>query len=99
MVVKEGTNNSKYAKLEYEVLKYREDNDISLVRIKLHTGRTHQIRVQFSSRQHPVLGDGKYGSKANLPFIALFSSGLSFTDPETKKPLSFEKAPEWDFFK
>ena len=96
-VVKRERKGVKKASLEYKVTERK--NGLSLVKIKLHTGRTHQIRVQFSSRQHPVLGDGKYGSKANLPFIALFSSGLSFTDPETKKPLSFEKAPEWDFFK
>lgn len=95
-VVKRERKGVKKASLEYKVEERK--NGLSLVKIKLHTGRTHQIRVQFSSRQHPVYGDGKYGSKVNLPFIALFSSGLSFTDPETKKPLSFERSPDWDFF-
>ena len=56
-VVKEGTQNAKLAKLSYEVLNYREDNNISLVKIKLETGRHHQIRVQFSSRGHSLYGD------------------------------------------
>lgn len=96
-VVKRERKGVKKASLEYKVIERK--NGLSLVKIKLHTGRTHQIRVQFSSRQHPVYGDGKYGSRVNLPFIALFSSGLSFTDPETKKTLTFEASPDWDFFK
>lgn len=96
-VVKRERKGVKKASLEYKVIERK--NGLSLVKIKLHTGRTHQIRVQFSSRQHPVYGDGKYGSKVNLPFIALFSSGLSFTDPETKKMLTFEASPQWDFFR
>ena len=48
-VVKEGKKNSKYAKLDYEVLKYNEVKDLSLVKVNLHTGRHHQIRVQLSN--------------------------------------------------
>lgn len=95
-VVKRERKGVKKASLEYKVTDRK--NGLSLVKIKLHTGRTHQIRVQFSSRQHPVYGDGKYGSRVNLPFIALFSSGLSFTDPECRKMLTFEASPQWDFF-
>lgn len=93
-VVPEGTKNSKIAKLEYEVLKYREDNDISLVKIKLHTGRHHQIRVQFSSRGHSIYGDQKYGTRGKQKQIALFAYHLSFLDPVTKQRLTFETLPE-----
>ena len=80
----------KEASLEYEVLGEKEG--LSLVRILLHTGRTHQIRVQFSGRKMPLFGDGKYGAKDNSD-IALFSyritlpSGESFcANPENVKP-------------
>ena len=64
----------KEASLEYEVLGEREG--LSLVKILLHTGRTHQIRVQFSGRKMPLFGDGKYGAKDNS-YIALFSWRLT----------------------
>ena len=51
---------------------------LSLVRIGLHTGRTHQIRVQFSSRGFPLVGDRKYGSKIHIDTVALWSAGISF---------------------
>ena len=54
-----------------------ENGTVSLVKIKLHTGRTHQIRVQFASRKHPILGDRKYGSSAKCQ-VALFSHKISF---------------------
>ncbi len=54
-----------------------ENATVSLVKIKLHTGRTHQIRVQFASRKHPILGDKKYGSNINSK-VALFSHKISF---------------------
>ena len=53
-VVKEGTKNSKYAKLDYEVLKYDKELNLSVLKILLHTGRHHQIRVQLSSRGHSI---------------------------------------------
>ena len=56
-VVKEGTRNSKYAKLDYEVLKYNEEINLSLVKILLHTGRHHQIRVQLANAGHSICGD------------------------------------------
>ena len=59
-VVKEGIKGAKLAKLEYEVLKYNEEINLSVVRVKLHTGRHHQIRVQLSSRMHAIYGDSKY---------------------------------------
>ncbi len=77
----------KEASLEYRVLgaASTDDGTLSLVRIKLHTGRTHQIRVQFSSRKTPLFGDGKYGSHTNRGEIALFSARMSFRHPFTKK--------------
>ena len=62
-VVKENTKNAKYAKLEYEVIKYQEDINLSLVKVKLYTGRHHQIRVQFANSGHSIYGDQKYGTR------------------------------------
>ena len=59
-----------------------------LAEIPLHTGRTHQIRVQFASRRHPLYGDGKYGSRQKGS-IALQSCGLRFVHPDTGKPMAF----------
>lgn len=93
-VVKEGTKDSKFAKLEYKVLKYREDNDLSLVKVKLHTGRHHQIRVQFAQRGHSLYGDQKYGRRGKGKQIALFANSLSFPDPITKEMLTITSYPE-----
>ncbi|MDO4392767.1 MAG: RNA pseudouridine synthase, partial [Clostridium sp.] len=62
-VVEEGTKNSKYAELDYEVLKYDKEQNLSLLKINLHTGRHHQIRVQLSSRDHSIYGDAKYNGR------------------------------------
>lgn len=87
----------KKAVLEYSVIK-EYGNALSLVQIKLHTGRTHQIRVQFSHRGCPVFGDGKYGASDNISGIALFANRLSFIDPESGEKKCFEKEiPDWDF--
>lgn len=74
------------AVLEYRIVKTA--GEMSLAEITLHTGRTHQIRVQFASRKHPLTGDGKYGSRVKGS-IALQSCGLQFLHPETGKPLQF----------
>ena len=66
---------------------------LSLVRIKLHTGRTHQIRVQFASRKMPLCGDRRYGSKDEEKTIALWSYKISFIHPATKEKLTFELFP------
>lgn len=96
-VVKSERKGVKKASLEYEVTEVK--NGLSLVKIKLHTGRTHQIRVQFSSRRHPVYGDGKYGASDNIPFIALFSHRISFISPENGERVSFvAPRPKYDFF-
>ena len=95
----------KTAKLAYRVLHTAETprGEGSLVRIRLYTGRTHQIRVQFAGRGTPLFGDGKYGARDNLPALALFSCGIAFTDPDTKEPRAFtldptESAP-WTWFR
>lgn len=93
-VVKEGTKNSKYAKLEYETLKYNEEIDLSLLKIKLHTGRHHQIRVQLSSRNHSIYGDQKYGSRGRGKQIALWAYKLTIIHPISKKEMTFISVPE-----
>lgn len=93
-VVKKERKGVKKASLDFHRLSVSavEDTSISKVRIKLHTGRTHQIRVQFGSRRHPVFGDRKYGSKFKGEFC-LFSCKLSFKHPVTGESLCFEAQP------
>ncbi len=55
--------------------------DLSLVRVFLHTGRTHQIRIQFGSRKHPLIGDGRYGSRIKSDVPALWAESVSFPHP------------------
>ena len=87
------------AVLEYRIVETAPDGSLSLAEITLHTGRTHQIRVQFASRKHPLYGDGKYGSRFKGD-IALQSARLQFVHPETGEKMAFQlekpiKAP-WD---
>lgn len=93
-VVEEGTKNSKYAELDYEVLKYDKEQNLSLLKINLHTGRHHQIRVQFASRNHSLYGDQKYGTRGRGKQLALWAYSLSFNHPTTKERLCFEDYPE-----
>lgn len=74
------------AVLEYRIVKNAGDS--CLAAITLHTGRTHQIRVQFAARKHPLAGDGKYGSRVKGE-LALQSCGLRFLHPDTGKPMEF----------
>lgn len=62
-VVDENKKGAKLAKLDYEVLKYNDEIDLSVVKILLHTGRHHQIRVQLSNIGHSIYGDQKYGTR------------------------------------
>ena len=95
--VKRPRKGVREAVLEYRILKTA--GDTSLAGITLHTGRTHQIRVQFASRKHPLAGDGKYGSRVKGS-IALQSCGLQFLHPETGKPMAFTlPLPEGAFWK
>ena len=99
-VVKRARKGVKEASLEYRLLDSHDD--ISLVFVKLHTGRTHQIRVQFASRKTPLLGDGKYGSRDNRCDTALWSCRLSFVHPVTNKSVSCVSMPPeeypWNLF-
>ena len=74
-VVSRQRKGVKEAKLAYRVLDVQ--NGLCLVRIRLYTGRTHQIRVQFASRGMPLVGDGKYGSRKNAASLALWSYALT----------------------
>ena len=85
------------AKLLYKVLSYNEEKDLSLVAVRPITGRTHQIRVQFAARKHPLAGDGKYGSRIKCN-VSLFASVLELSDDNER---FFEKTPScfpWDVF-
>lgn len=89
-VVKRMRGGVKKARLEFTRLTFGEE---SLVRIRLHTGRSHQIRVQFASRGYPLVGDHKYGARDNVPAPMLYSCKLTF--PHKGKLLEFEKLPDW----
>jgi len=93
-VVPEGTKNAKLASLEYEVLKYNEEINLSAIRVKLHTGRHHQIRVQFSSRDNSIYGDQKYGGRGHGKQIALWAYRLTILHPITKEEMTFQVLPE-----
>lgn len=98
-VVKNKRTGCKEARLEFWTqgsLKI-DEKELSLVKILLHTGRTHQIRVQLSSRGYPLYGDGKYGAKDNGR-IALHCHKIRFTHPNGKE-MEFVSIPEgeiWD---
>ncbi len=89
-VVKKERKGVKKASLEYVRLT---DADPALVHIRLHTGRSHQIRVQFSSRGFPLVGDHKYGSRDEATAPALFSCRISF--PWKGETKVFEAFPNW----
>lgn len=80
------------AKLYYKTVKTQvtQYGEASLVRIRLFTGRTHQIRVQFSSRKMPLVGDSRYGANDGCD-IALWSYRLTFNHPRTKEEMVFSK--------
>ena len=90
----------KEAELDYALMESRDG--LSLVRVCLHTGRSHQIRVQFASRGLPLLGDVKYGSTERGCPIALWSHTLAFSHPMDGRALCFSALPErafpWDSF-
>ena len=89
-VVKRQRAGVKKARLEFRRLSAGEE---SLVRVRLHTGRSHQIRVQFSSRGFPLVGDHKYGARDDRKAPMLFSCRLTF--PYQGQSRSFEKLPDW----
>ena len=88
-IAKKKRKGVKEASLSYEVLATCTDADgrqLSLLKVLLHTGRTHQIRVQLASRKHPLCGDGKYGSKDNRCSTALWSYSISIDGESTVCP-------------
>ena len=85
--------DGKKAILNYELIEYNKENDCSLVSVHLKTGRHHQIRIQFASRGHYLLGDQRYGVLDNKQ-ISLFSYYLSFTHPVSNEVLEFKVFPE-----
>lgn len=89
-VVKRQRNGVKVARLSYHCL---EAGERSLVRVRLHTGRSHQIRVQFSSRGYPLVGDHKYGARGSENEIHLFSCYLKFSSGGQLR--QFSEMPVW----
>lgn len=89
-VVKRERKGVKKARLEFRRLTSGES---SLVHVRLHTGRSHQIRVQFASRGFPLLGDHKYGSRDDVSAPMLFSHRITF--PYRGKTHTYEATPEW----
>ena len=90
-VVKRERKGVKKARLEFQTLR---QGETSLVRIRLHTGRSHQIRVQFSSRGFPLVGDHKYGSRDDATAPYLFSCKLTF--PFKGQIYAFQQFPDWE---
>ena len=88
--VKKERKGVKYARLEFQ---RRTDSDPSLVHIRLHTGRSHQIRVQFSSRGFPLVGDHKYGARDEHTTPLLHSCRITF--PFKGKERIYEAYPDW----
>lgn len=82
----------KDASLEYAVLA---GGERSLVRVKLHTGRTHQIRVQFSHRKTPLCGDGKYGGRDKNCDVALHSYRITFFNPDSGEKTVYASLPDF----
>lgn len=100
-VVTKNHKEAKDAVLDYKTL--ASNDEFSLVEIDIHTGRPHQIRVQFSSRNHPLYGDQRYGNSKVGEQIALWSYKLEFNHPTTKERLVFTcDTPNeypWNLFK
>lgn len=90
-VAKRERKGVKKAELYYEVLEIREKDGekCSLLRVVLHTGRTHQIRVQFASRKMPLSGDRKYGAKDGEKNLGLWAQRLKLFHPETSEEMEF----------
>lgn len=92
-VVEESHEGAKKAVLDYKVL--RKEGKRTLVQVELHTGRPHQIRVQFANIGCPLVGDGKYGKIEGKSDIMLFSHLICFQHPTTKEEMEFRLSPKW----
>lgn len=98
-VVNKEKKNAKLAKLDYEVLNYDDKRDLSLVKIDLHTGRHHQIRVQMANSGHSLYGDQKYGERGKNKQIRLWAYEVSFEHPTKKERMTFTDYPDWSMCK
>ena len=98
-VVKKERKGVKKAKLSYKVLETKKDGgeEKTVVEVYLYTGRSHQIRVQFSHRGMPLVGDGKYGAKDNVKNIALCCTRLHFSLPSGGESRTFEMPASFEF--
>lgn len=94
-IVAEPGKDVQEAILTYQVINHTDD--LTRVRIQLHTGRTHQIRAQFSGRNLPLVGDRKYGIGKDDCEIALWSYRLAFKHPYSGKPMEFILEPPQDY--
>lgn len=104
-IVPQTETGARRAELDYEMLEYNSSTNHALVKVKLYSGRGHQIRVQMKSIKCPVFGDQKYGGE-NMPkvMLNLFACELSFLHPITKQKLVFrvyppEESQAWNEFK
>ena len=105
-VVKKGAPQAKEAILDYQVLQAKNDGPVSLLRVRIETGRFHQIRVQLSNAGFPILGDQKYGNEESLALsqqvgainVALCACSLDFKNPVTGNKLSFTMVPDTGAF-
>ena len=92
-VVSKDKKEAKFAKLDYEVLKYDKENNLSLLKIDLHTGRHHQIRVQLANIGHSIYGDQRYGTRGKNKQIALWAYKLTIEHPTKKEKMEFKDMP------
>jgi len=87
--------NGKESILEYTLLEYNKENDLSLIKVNLLTGRHHQIRLQMMNNNHPLYGDQRYGLQDKKQ-IALYAYKLEFIHPVTKEKMTFKQLPKND---
>lgn len=95
-VAKRERKGVKKAELYYELLETveKDGEKYSLLRVVLHTGRTHQIRVQLASRKMPLSGDRKYGAKDGFNLLGLWAYSLEFIHPKTLENMAFTALPQ-----
>ena len=99
-VVKRIRKGVKEAVLSFEKIRssVTQYGELTLLKVALVTGRTHQIRVQFASRGYPLLGDKRYGAKDNFDNLALWSYKLKLNHPTTGEKMIFSSETELDIF-
>lgn len=94
-VVSKDTKGAKIARLDYEVISENKKDNTSVVKVELHTGRHHQIRLQFASIGHPLVGDSKYGKDNGKSNVKLWAYKLSFKHPTRDEIMEFKLEPKW----